>query len=141
MKKGFAHGAAKLGSAGLLCSAIGSLFRIMLAGCIGTMGIAYYQLAYPIYVLLTVVATSGIPAAISKRVSEFAALGDYRTAHYFFVTCFRALLLAGLGGSVLLAAGSFWIVRMQGVSEAWMTILSLSPAVFFMSGVIHSSHQ
>ena len=83
MKKGFAHGAAKLGSAGLLCSAIGSLFRIMLAGCIGTMGIAYYQLAYPIYVLLTVVATSGIPAAISKRVSEFAALGDYRTAHYF----------------------------------------------------------
>ena len=88
MKKGFAHGAAKLGSAGLLCSAIGSLFRIMLAGCIGTMGIAYYQLAYPIYVLLTVVATSGIPAAISKRVSEFAALGDYRTAHYFFVTCF-----------------------------------------------------
>lgn len=135
MKKGFAHGAAKLGSAGLLCSAIGSLFRIMLVGCIGTMGIAYYQLAYPIYVLLTVVATSGIPAAISKRVSEFAALGDYRTAHYFFVTCFRALLLAGLGGSVLLAAGSFWIVRMQGVSEAWMTILSLSPAVFFMSGI------
>ena len=113
MKKGFAHGAVKLGSAGLLCSAIGSLFRIMLAGCIGTMGIAYYQLAYPIYVLLTVVATSGIPAAISKRVSEFAALGDYRTAHYFFVTCFRTLLLAGLGGSVLLAAGSFWIVRLQ----------------------------
>ncbi len=135
MKKGFAHGAAKLGSAGLLCSAIGSLFRIALAGCIGTMGIAYYQLAYPIYVLLTVVATSGIPAAISKRVSEFTALGDYRTAHYFFVTCFRVLLLAGLGGSVLLAAGSFWIVRMQGVPEAWMTILSLSPAVFFMSGI------
>ncbi len=51
------------------------------------------------------------------------------------MTCFRALLLAGLGGSVLLAAGSFWIVRMQGVSEAWMTILSLSPAVFFMSGI------
>ena len=64
MKKSFAHGAMTLGAAGLLCSAVGSLFRIALAGCIGTSGIAYYQLAYPVYVLMTVIATTGIPAAI-----------------------------------------------------------------------------
>lgn len=135
MGRSFARGAAVLGVAGLICSAVGSLFRIALAGCIGPAGIAYYQLAYPVYGLLTVVATSGIPAAISKRVSELVALGDHRTAHYFFVTCFKTLLLCGLIATALLAACSFWIVKLQGVAKAWMTLLSLSPAVFFMSGI------
>lgn len=135
MKKSFAHGAMTLGAAGLLCSAVGSLFRIALAGCIGTSGIAYYQLAYPVYVLMTVIATTGIPAAISKRVSEFVALGDYRTAHYFFVTCFKTILLCGLIGTGVLAVCSSWIVKLQGVPKAWMTLAALSPAVFFMSGI------
>lgn len=103
MKKGFAHGAVKLGSAGLLCSAIGSLFRIMLAGCIGTMGIAYYQLAYPIYVLLTVVATSGHPG--SDQQAGFRICCSWRLSDrtLFFCNLFSDAFAGRFGG--LCAAG------------------------------------
>ncbi len=128
----FAKGAITLGTAGLLCSLLGSVYRIVLAGMIGTTGIAFYQLAYPVYSLLTVVATAGLPSAISKCVSELAVTGDYRSAHFFFTTCLRSLLWMGLLGSVLLGAGSFWITGLQGVSNAWPAILAIAPCVLFM---------
>ena len=52
----------------------------------------YYQTAYPLYVLLLTVSTSGFPVAIAKLVSEKRALGDYKGAHKVFKVAFIRII-------------------------------------------------
>ncbi len=126
----FAGGAALLGLVGLVCSALGSLYRILLAHVIGDTGIAYYQIAYPIYSFLTVVATVGIPAAISRQVSMHIAREDYRNARAFFNTALCALCAGGLLAGGALAALSGVLADVQGVPDAGKLIMAVAPALF-----------
>ncbi len=130
-KQSFAGGAALLGVAGLLCSALGSVYRIILAHFVGDVGIAYYQIAYPIYAFLAVVATVGIPAAISKAVSSHIARDDYRNARAFFLTALQTLLLTGVLASLLLMLFSGFVANVQGVADAGIMVQSVAPALFF----------
>ncbi len=130
-KKTFASGAALLGLVGLTCSALGSVYRILLAHVIGDAGIAYYQLAYPIYSFLTVVATVGIPAAISRQVSMYTAREDYKNARAFFITALRVLCVGGLLAGGALAALSGVMAKAQGVPDAGALILAVAPALWF----------
>ena len=75
-KKSFMKGAVILGAAGVLVKILGAFFRIPLANIIGDTGMAYYQTAYPVYVLLLAVSTAGIPTAIARLVSERTAEGN-----------------------------------------------------------------
>ncbi len=71
-------GAAILAAAGAACKVIGALYRIPLANLLGAEGMADYQAAYPIYALLLVIATGGLPPAISKLVAGNAGQGAER---------------------------------------------------------------
>lgn len=126
----FAGGAALLGIVGLSCSALGSLYRIVLAHVIGDAGIAYYQIAYPIYSVLTVVATVGIPAAISRQVSMHIAREDYKNARAFFKTALIALGIGGFLAGGALAALSGVVAAAQGVPDAGTLILAVAPALW-----------
>ena len=77
MSKGnsFIKGAAILGAAGVLVKILGALYRIPLGNIIKPEGMGYYQTAYPFYVLLLTISTSGVPVAIAKLVSEKSAIG------------------------------------------------------------------
>ena len=94
-KKSFMKGAVILGAAGVLVKILGAFFRIPLANIIGDTGMAYYQTAYPVYVLLLAVSTAGIPTAIARLVSERTAEGNHREAWRIFRLSFG--LLAGIG--------------------------------------------
>jgi len=132
-QKNFVKGAAILAVAGLICKVIGAVFRIPLANIIGELGMGNYQLAYPIYALLLVVSTAGLPTAISKMVSERVALGDYRGAHYIFKVAFRVLLIIGISSSGLMMALSEPIARLIGQPTAVYALLAIGPALFFVS--------
>ena len=49
---------------------LGAFYRIPLGNIIEDEGLGYYQTAYPLYVLLLTLSTSGFPVAIAKLVSE-----------------------------------------------------------------------
>ncbi len=129
----FTMGAALLGGVGLLCSALGSVYRILLASTISAEGMAYYQIAYPIYSLLTVIATAGLPTAISKRVSECVAQGDYRNAHYFFRVAFGLLLAVGCVATVAVAALAGPIAAVQGIPGGRMPVLAIAPSLLLIA--------
>ena len=76
----FVRGAAILGAAGLIVKIIGALFRVPLANQVGPEGMSYYEVAYPYYSGLLVIASAGLPTAISKLVSERVTMRDYRGA-------------------------------------------------------------
>ena len=69
----FVRGAAILGAAGVICKIIGAVYRIPLTNLIGAEAMGIYSKAYMIYSLLLVLTASGIPAAVSKLVAEYAA--------------------------------------------------------------------
>ena len=63
-----AKGSAILLIANLTVKIIGALFKIPLQHLIGDEGMGYFNAAYNIYAGLFVVATAGLPVAISNRV-------------------------------------------------------------------------
>ena len=77
-------GTAILAVAGILVKVLGAIFKIPLNALIGVEGLAYYSYAYPLYSLLLVIATAGLPVAISRLVSEKIAVNDYKSAQRVF---------------------------------------------------------
>jgi len=132
-QKTFVKGAAILGAAGLIVKIIGVFFRIPLTNIIGTGGMGFYQMAYPVYSALLVVSTIGLPVAISKLVSERVAHDDYAGAHYIFQVAWRLLLVLGIATSVLMFVLAGPISRLQAQPDGIFALMSISPALFFVA--------
>lgn len=132
-QKNFVKGAAILGVAGLIVKIIGAFFRIPLTNIIGSEGIGYYQMAYPIYSMLLVVSTAGLPTAISKLVAEHVAQENYAGAHYTFQIAWRVLFVFGIATTAIMAFMAQPISQLQQSPPAFYSLLAIAPALFFVS--------
>ena len=100
----------------------------------GDIGNAISSGAYQIYALLLTVSSIGVPNAISKLVSERVAVGDNKGAHRIFKIGFATFSVIGLIGSLMLFVGAHQIAyNWIEIPEAEMTLVALSPAVFFVA--------
>ncbi len=131
--KSFVTGAAILALAGLLVKIIGAFFRIPLSNSIGSVGMCYYEVAYPYYAGLLVISTAGFPTAISKMVSERASLGDYYGAKQVFRTALLLLFVIGLFTGALMFAASGMLARLSTFNEAVLSFKALAPALLLVS--------
>jgi len=129
--KSFVGGAIILGIAGLLIKILGAAFRIPLGNIIGDDGMGYYQTAYPIYNLFLVIATAGIPTAISRMVSERIALDKHWEAHRVFTTSFKLLLGIGVVLSSAMLFGSQCIADLVKEPGAVWCMRATAPALLF----------
>ena len=68
--QGFLTGAITLAAAGIICRLLGIAFRIPLANIIQNYGMGLYQMVFPLYALLLVISSAGIPIAISKLIAQ-----------------------------------------------------------------------
>ncbi len=132
-QKNFVKGAAILGFAGLIVKVLGAAFRIPLTNIVGADGMANYQVAYPIYAALVVISTAGLPAAISKLVSERVTLGDYRGAHHVFQTAFKLLVFIGVISTVMMYALSGVLANAAQIPSARLSLIMIAPSLFFVS--------
>lgn len=132
-KKTFLGGAIILSVAGLLVKFLGAFFRIPLANIIGADGIGYYQTAYPIYAVLLIMSTSGIPTAVSKLVSERKAVGDLYGAQTVFRAAVKLLLFVGIATSAIFFLGSkFLVTYVFHAPGAYYAMLAIAPALLFV---------
>lgn len=129
-------GAAILAAAGILAKVLSMFFRIPLANdlMLGDVGIGYYQLPYPIYSLLISVSYLGLPAAISKLVSEKLAKEKYKEAHDIFKHTFIILIAFGFLSSLFMFLGADWLIETnEWAPEAKWSIYGLALAPFFVA--------
>lgn len=131
--KSFVTGAAILAVAGLIVKILGAVYRIPLNNLIGTEGMSFYAVAYPYYSWLLVISSAGLPAAISKLVSERVTRGDYKAAHKVFTVAFRILLIIGVVTTLLMLMLSKPLAGMSGLSGASLSFIALAPSLFFVS--------
>ncbi len=86
----------------VLCKVIGLLYVIPFYAMISTSGGALYSYAYSIYALFLSLSTSGIPASISKIVSEYKTLGYTHTKVQVYKLGAYLISLLGIVAFVLM---------------------------------------
>lgn len=126
----FIKGAAILGIAGIIVKLLGAAYRIPLIGMISNEGISYYQTAYPIYVLLLTIATTGLPVAIAKMISEKVTLGDHLNADRIFKTTSTLMIAFGAISAVLVFFLADELVHQIKNENAYYALIALVPALF-----------
>lgn len=99
----------------------------------GDEGNAIYSAGYQIYALLLSISSIGVPNAVSKLVAERLSLGDSKGAHRIFKIAFATFGVIGLVGTLLLLFGAKSFANMMGMPDAEMTLVALSPSIFFVS--------
>ena len=104
-KQTFLGGAAVLALSTAVVKIIGACYKIPLGNLIGDAGFGYFTTAYDIYSVLLMIATTGLPVAMSRMISEAQALQQgrqirriYRTA----LTVFLTIGIIGAGGMTIL---------------------------------------
>lgn len=135
-KESFMQGVMTIMFSQVLIKILGLIYTIYLTNRegFGDVGNGITAGAYQIYALLLTISSIGVPSAISKLVSERIALGDHKGANRIFKIAFATFAVIGLVGSLLLFVGAHTIANYWlQVPEAEMTLVALSPAVFFVA--------
>lgn len=126
-------GTAILGIAGIFVKILGAVFRIPLTALIGTEGMAYYGYAYPLYSLFLVIATAGIPVAISRMVSEKIAYNDFSGVQRVFRVSRWLLLAIGVFAFAVCFFGAELIAKYVSKDMgAVLPIKAIAPALIFV---------
>lgn len=136
-KTGFLAGAAISTIGIVLCKVIGLVYVIPFYALIGTQGGALYSYAYSIYNIFLNLATSGIPVAMSKVVSEYNELKYYNTKERVFkvglkiisILCILSFLILFIFAPVLADKIIGNVKGGNTVSDVTMVIRVISTAV------------
>ena len=135
-KEGFMQGVITLMFSQVLIKILGLVYTLYLTNRqgFGDKGNGICASGYQIYALLLTISSIGVPSAISKLVSERVAVGDNKGAHRIFKIAFATFAIIGLVGSLLLFFGAHVIANnWLQIPEAEMTLVALSPAIFFVT--------
>lgn len=132
-KTTFVKQAAILAFAGILVRVLGFAYRLPLTDMIGDEGNGIYSAGYYLYNMFLVISSAGLPAAISKMVSEKITLGQYKNAKKIFNV---SLIVAGSMGficAVLMFIGADWFCKAINSPRSYYSILTLSPTIFIVA--------
>ena len=134
-KESFMQGVIVLMFSQVLIKLLGLVYRLYLTNKegFGDKGNAIYGAGYQIYALLLSISSIGVPNAVAKLIAERLSLGDTKGAHKIFKIAFATFGVIGITGTLILLFGARSIASMTGMPEAEMTLVALSPSIFFVS--------
>ncbi len=132
-KQNFLTGAMIIAVMNIVVKVIGAVFKIPLIHILGDGGIGIYTASYTIYNLLFVVATAGLPVAISRMVSESVTKQNYKEVHAIYKTASRLLLIVGTAGGLILLLGGGVFAKAVGSTSSALAIRALAPCLFFVA--------
>jgi stage V sporulation protein B len=125
-KSSLLTGAIILTISGIICKGLGAFSKIPLANILTGEGIGIYQLIFPLYSLLLLISTSGIPIAISKIISENKNSAQQIIKYSLKLIIIISLILTGF---VILFAQL--IAKIQGNLNLKNAYIVIAPSIFF----------
>lgn len=127
-----ARGIAIIALANVATRIIGLLFRIVLVSLAGPGAIGLFQMIFPIYFVVLVLATGGIPTVVAKLVAQYSALRQSSTAA---MVVRKALIVCFLSGTVacavLLSAG-LGLMKMASLGTILNSVVSIA-GIWFLT--------
>ncbi|MBV7274311.1 polysaccharide biosynthesis protein [Clostridiaceae bacterium UIB06] len=127
------RGFAILSAASMLVKVLSLLYIPLLRMIIGDEGYGIYGASYQVYVFIFVLTNSGIPVAISKLVSELAAVRNYKDAVKSFKIARSVLCIIGILMTVILLIFAGPFASIVHYKQAYLSLLTLAPAILFTS--------
>lgn len=131
--KKFFSGVILLSAANIVVKAIGLLFKIPLQHVIGDEGMGYFNSAYTIYAWLYMLATAGIPVAISIVVSENRAKKNGSQIKRVFRISVILLTVIGFFATGMMILLAKPLASLIGASSSYYCIIAVAPTLLFIS--------
>ena len=128
----FVDQAAILIAAMLISRLLGFLYRMPMTHFIGDDGNAYYAAGYTVYSFLLILSSAGLPAAISKLVSERITLKRYNDAHAVFQVALVLSAVMGIICSLAFLFGARYISAFLSQPLSYYSMLALSPTLLIV---------
>lgn len=132
-KQTFLQGAIILLVANMMVKVIGALFKIPLQWMLGDEGMGIFSVAYQFYTAMFVISTAGVPVALSKMVSESAALGRNKEIRAIIRISGLVFITLGAICSAFLFFGANWIGDVIQNPSAVLPMKAVAPSVFFVA--------
>ena len=102
-KKSFLSGVLLLSLSTFLVKIVGFLYKIPMLTYLGSVGMGYFHSAYEIYAMFCMIATAGLPVALSVLISAALARGDQPGVKRIFRVSMTVFCAIGVAGSALMA--------------------------------------
>lgn len=116
----------------ILIKVIGLTLRIPLQHILGDDGMAYYDVAYKIYVWFYMISTAGLPVAVSIMISESRVKGNFREARRIFRITLTLFIAIGLFGMGIMMGGAKLFAAAYKFNDSYIAILAIAPTLFFI---------
>lgn len=111
---------------------LGLIQRVPLKHLLGDAGMASYGISYNLYHVILIIATAGIPSALSKLISERTALGKDGEAQHIFNAAVIFAIFIGIIATVLVwLVAPFYAIKISRDPDAVLAIRALAPALLF----------
>lgn len=135
-KQTFMAGVMTIMIAQIIIKVLGLIYRLVITNVpyFGDEGNGLYGAGFQIYMLLLSIATTGVPGAIAKLVSERIAVGKNKEAHNIFKIAFVLFAIIGLIGTSILYLGAGVIASEYIGNPAVEGVLkALAPSIVFVA--------
>ncbi|OAT81354.1 stage V sporulation protein B [Desulfotomaculum copahuensis] len=133
-RQSFVYGAFILLVASLFNRVIGFIYQIAMIRIIRPEGVGLFNMVYPIYVLVLVLAGAGIPVAIAKLVAEEVARKNLYGAYRIFTIAFWCITGSSVFLTGLLLFALPWIKQLAFPHpKVYYSLLALIPAIIIVS--------
>ncbi len=130
----FLQGALVLLAAGLINRGLGFFYQIALIRTIGPEGVGLFNIVFPVYIMILVLATAGIPLAVAKLVAEEAARQNMAGAYRIFRLALLLLIGTSLFLTLLMIAGAPYLKHYVFPNPAaYYSFICLVPGIFIVS--------
>ena len=119
VKKSFLSGVLLLSLSTVLVKVVGFVYKIPMLSYLGSVGMGYFHSAYEIYAMFCVIATAGLPVALSVLISAALARGDEKNVIKIFRTAMAVFWIIGLIGSGIMTVAAPWFCRLIKSENAY----------------------
>lgn len=107
----FIYGTAILVAASIFNRSVGFIYQILMMRLIKPEGVGLFSMIFPVYVMVLVIASMGIPVAISKLVAEEVAVDNLPGAYRIFKISLFLILASALFFTILLFFSSPLLIK------------------------------
>ena len=128
----FFSGVVILTIANILVKSVGLVLKIVLNQVVGSVGAGYYSSAYEIYTFLYIIATSGLPVALSIMVAKCRAEGRIKEARKIFNVAMVLFFIIGTIFASLMIVFSKTLANFISAPETAICIIAIAPTILFI---------
>lgn len=132
VKRSFFSGVLLLSLSTVLVKIVGFVYKIPMLSYLGSVGMGYFHSAYEMYALFCVIATAGLPVALSVLVSAALARNDGKSVGKIFRSAMTVFWIIGLLGSGVMILFAPAFCRMIQSENAYDCMISIAPTVLMI---------